>query len=69
MEYKNELMNNKELAFEKMLSRDTKKVDVLRKNYGFYLNNIISEFKRIRDLNNQKHKMWTTNFIKNLIES
>ena len=64
MEYKNELMNNKELAFEKMLSRDTKKVDVLRKNYGFYLNNIISEFKSIRDLNNQKHKMWTIILLK-----
>ena len=69
MEYKNELMNNKELAFEKMLPRDTKKVDVLRKNYGFYLNSIISEFERIKDLNNKRHKMWITNFIKNLIES
>jgi hypothetical protein len=69
MEYKNELMNNKELAFEKMLPRDTKKVDVIRKNYGFYLNSIISEFERIKDLNNKRHKMWITKFIKNLIES
>ena len=69
MEYKNELMNNKELAFEKMLPRDTKKVDVIKKNYGFYLNSIISEFERIKDLNNKRHKMWITKFIKNLIES
>ena len=69
MDDKNKLLNNKELAFAKMLPRDTKKVDVLRKNYGFYLNSIISEFERIKDLNNKRHKMWITKFIKNLIES
>ena len=52
-----------------MLPRDTKKVDVIKKNYGFYLNSIISESERIKDLNNKRHKMWITKFIKNLIES
>ena len=69
MEDKNELMNNKALAFSKMLPRDTKKVDTLRKNYGFYLNSIIWEFERIKDLNNQRHKSWIKKFIKNLIEA
>ena len=69
MDDKNKLLNNKELAFAKMLPRDTKKVDVLRKNYGFYLNSIIWEFERIKDLNNKRHKSWITKFIKNLIEA
>ena len=69
MDDKNKLLNNKELAFAKMLPRDTKKVDILRKNYGFYLNSIIWEFERIKDLNNKRHKSWITKFIKNLIEA
>ena len=52
-----------------MLPRDTKKVDELRNNYGFYLNSMISEFERIKDLNDQRHKSWVTTFIKKLIES
>ena len=69
MDDKIKLVNNKELAFAKMLPRDTKRVDVLRKNYGFYLNSIISEYERIKDLNNKRHKTWITTFIKNLIEA
>ena len=69
MDDKIKLVNNKELAFSKMLPRDTKRVDVLRKNYGFYLNSIISEYERIKDLNNKRHKSWITTFIKNLIEA
>ena len=69
MEDKNELIGNKELAFSKMLPRDTKKVDLLRKNYGFYLNSIIWEFGRIRDLNDERHKIWVTKFIKSVIEA
>ena len=69
MDDKIKLVNNKELAFSKMLPRDTKRVDVLRKNYGFYLNSIISEYERIKDLNNKRHKTWITTFIKNLIEA
>jgi len=69
MDDKIKLVNNKELAFSKMLPRDKKRVDVLRKNYGFYLNSIISEYERIKDLNNKRHKTWITTFIKNLIEA
>ena len=69
MENKTELLTNKELAFSKMLPKETKKVVGLKNNYGFYLNSIIQEFERIRDLNNDRHKLWITTFIKSLIES
>ena len=69
MENKLQLLTNKNLAFSKMLPRDTKKVDELRQNYGFYLNSIISEFERIKDLNSKRHKNNINNFIKNIIES
>ena len=69
MENKIELINNKELAFSKMLPRDTKKVEELKCNYGFYLNSIISEYERIKNLNDGRHKLWIKLFIKNLIES
>ena len=69
MENKMQLLTNKNLAFAKMLPRDTKKVDELRQKYGFYLNSIISEFERIRELNSKRHKNNIINFSKNIIES
>ena len=61
MEMKTQLLTNKNLAFAKMLPRDTKKVDELRQYYGFYLNSLISEFERIRDLNAKRHKIKNIN--------
>ncbi len=69
MENKSQLLTNKSLAFSKMLPRDTKKVDELRHHYGFYLNSIISEFERIRELNAKRHKNNINTFIKNMTES
>ena len=69
MEMKTQLLTNKNLAFAKMLPRDTKKVDELRQNYGFYLNSLISEFERIRDLNAKRHKNNIQIFVKNITES
>lgn len=69
MEMKSQLLTNKNLAFSKMLPRDTKKVDDLKHNYGFYLNSIISEFERIKELNGKRHKIRITNFIKDITES
>jgi sorting nexin-7/30/sorting nexin-8 len=69
MEMKAQLLTNKNLAFAKMLPRDTKKVDELRQNYGFYLNSLISEFERIRDLNSKRHKNNIQIFVKNITES
>ena len=68
MEMKAQLLTNKNLAFAKMLPRDTKKVDELRQNYGFYLNSLISEFERIRDLNAKRHKNNIQTFVKNITE-
>ena len=69
LEMKSQLLTNKNLAFSKMLPKDTKKVDDLKHYYGFYLNSIISEFERIRELNGKRHKNRVTNFIKEITES
>ena len=69
MELKSQLLTNKNLAFSKMLPNETKKVDELRHNYGFYLNSLISEFERIRELNGKRHKNHVINFIKNITET
>ena len=69
MENKSQLLINKNLAFSKMLPRDTKKVDDLRHNYGFYLNSLISEFERIREINAKRHKKYINIFTKNITES
>lgn len=69
LELKSQLLTNKNLAFSKMLPKDTKKVDDLKHYYGFYLNSIISEFERIRELNGKRHKNRVTNFIKEINES
>ena len=69
MELKSQLLTNKNLAFSKMLPKDTKKVDDLKHTYGFYLNSIISEFERIKELNGKRHKIRITNFIKEITES
>ena len=69
MENKLQLLSNKNLAFAKMLPQETKKVEELRQYYGFYLNSLISEFERIRDLNAKRHKKNITTFIENINDS
>ena len=69
MENKAQLLTNKNLAFAKMLPRDTKKVDELRHNYGLYINSLIAEFERIRELNAKRHKKYIYIFTKNITES
>ena len=69
MENKAQLLTNKNLAFSKMLPKETRKVDELRQNYGFYLNSVISEFERIRELNSKRHKNTIQIFIKDFAES
>jgi sorting nexin-7/30/sorting nexin-8 len=69
MEDKTQLLTNKNLAFAKMLPKDTRKVDELRQIYGFYLNSIISEFERIRELNGIRHKNTINSFIEQFTES
>ena len=60
------LLNNKDLAFAKMLPNDTLKVLELKKYYGCMLNSLIEEFERIRRVNAKRHKENIINFIKAL---
>ena len=52
---KNSITSNKDLAFAKMLPKDTETLKMLKYNYGFYLNRIIEEYQRLRDLNGKNH--------------
>lgn len=56
IENKQELLINKDTAFSKMLPRDTRHVFELKQFYGYYLNQIIDEYQRIRDMNGKQHK-------------
>ena len=58
------LLKNKNLAFEKMLPKDTQKVENLKKYYGLMLNSLIDEFERIRKVNAKRHKLNITNFVR-----
>ena len=51
-----ELLKNKELAFSKMLPNETKKVLGYRNFYAFYLNSIISEYDRLKELNGERNR-------------
>ena len=60
------LLKNKELAFSKMLPKETKRVNMFKDFYGSYLNSIIKEYERIRVLNSKRHKDNITIFIRKL---
>ena len=65
-EKKLDLFRNKKLAFSKMLPNDTIKVIELKNFYGCMLNSLISEFERIRKVNERRHSENFNNFIKKL---
>ena len=52
----NSLKNDKNLALEKIATKDTKNTIELKKVYGFYLNSIIEEYDRIKSLHANLHK-------------
>ena len=52
---KDEIVKNKELAFEKMLYNETNRVNNQRQLYGFYLNRVISEYERMKEVNAERH--------------
>ncbi len=52
---KNTLLSNKELALEKMLYKETMAVNNQKQMYGFYLNRIISEHERMKNVNAERH--------------
>ena len=52
---KNELIGNKSLAMEKMLFKETNAVNNQKQLYGFYLNRVISEHERMKNVNAERH--------------
>ena len=66
LQNKLQLLKNKELAFSKMLPKETKRVNLFKEFYGSFLNSIIKEYERIRVLNAKRHKENITVFIRNL---
>ena len=68
LNYKQLLLKNKKLAFIKMLPNDTKRVQELKINYGFYLNSMISEYERLRMLNSRRNKDQIKIFSKMLVD-
>ena len=50
------LLKDKTLACIKMLPKETKNCISSKEIYGFYLNRLISEFERIRQINSVSHK-------------
>lgn len=66
MDNKLNLLKNKDLAFEKMLPKETKKVNEFKYFYGSLLNSMIDEYERIRGLNSFRHKNDINKFIREL---
>jgi uncharacterized protein YoxC len=64
-----ELLRNKELAFSKMLPNETKKVINYRNFYAFYLNSVIDEYNRLKELNGQRNKNTVRNLCKEIINN
>ena len=52
---KNEIVKNKELSLEKMLYNETNGVNNQKQLYGFYLNRVISEYERMKEINAEMH--------------
>ena len=52
----NKLMKDKILAYNKMLPQETKNCIKNKMIYGFYLNDIINEYEKMRKLNSYLHK-------------
>jgi hypothetical protein len=51
-----ELKKNKEVAFTKMLSKDTQQVNSMRRNFGYQLNALVSEYSRLQKNYNKRYK-------------
>ena len=51
----NELVKNKEMALEKMLYNETNRINNQKQLYGFYLNRVITEYERMKEVNAGRH--------------
>ena len=63
---KNELLKNRSLALEKILYKDTISVNNQKQLYGFYLNRIIDEYERMRNVNGERNLKTTIDLFKRL---
>ena len=50
------LTQNKEYAFAHMCTKENEVVTWLKRTYSYYNHTLIEEFRRIRDLNGEKHR-------------
>jgi len=47
------------------ICKETQHVHLLKQNYGFYSNQVITEFERMRTLNGIRHKNYVMNLSQN----
>ena len=59
-------IENEEMEFNKLMSKDIIKVNEAKRDYGCYLNIYINEYDRLRDLNDIRFKENLVIFIKDL---
>ena len=51
--------NNKEIAYKKICFKETNHAIILKEKYGYYLNRMISEYERMRNINANENKVKT----------
>lgn len=56
MKNSSELMQNKKMAFSKMLPKRTEELALAQKEYGYFTTCVLSEYKRLRSISGIRHK-------------
>jgi len=63
------LLKNKDLAFSLMLPNETKNIINDKNLYSFYLNNLIEEYERLKELNGIRNRRIVKSFTKEIINN
>ena len=63
------LLKNKEMAFPLMLPNETKKVLIEKNLFAFYLNSLIDEYERLKNLNGIQNRKMVKAFTKDIINN
>ena len=63
-----QLINDKDYAFDKMLFKETKNLMGVKNYYGYFLNNLINEYERIKNKNSKENDKNIKNFCQKLSE-
>jgi hypothetical protein len=63
------LLKNKEMAFPLMLPNETKKVLIEKNLFSFYLNSLIDEYERLKNLNGIQNRKMVKAFTKEIINN